>query len=119
MSSSIRKSQPPPPMSSYTDESPIECSPTVCAKTCGGCIMFLISLTAISALGVIAGGSLMTAHALYGATSGKKKAVDTRFCIPKTINPKNGSSAAISVTTASMNIKINNNNYSYIIDVCP
>lgn len=105
MSSSVRKQAPPPQAQAYTEESGIECSPTACAKACGGCIMFLISLTAISALGVIAGGAFWTAQAMYNVTQGGKNAVDTQLCFPSTITMDNGKTkdlAALGVTTAKL-----------------
>lgn len=44
--------------------------------------MFLISLTAISALGVIAGGAFWTAQAMYTVTAGHENSVDMKFCHP-------------------------------------
>ena len=48
--------------------------------------MFLLSLTAISALGVIAGGSFWTAQSMYRVTDNKHR-VMVRFCssVPKTL----------------------------------
>lgn len=83
--SSTSRSRPAPapaPQPTYSEESGIECSPTACAKACGGCIMFLISLTAISALGVIAGGAFWTAQAMYTVTAGHENSVDMKFCHP-------------------------------------
>lgn len=69
-----------------TEEAGIECSPGACAKACGGCLMFLISLSAISALGVIAGGSFWTAQSMYRVTDGGNK-VNVRWCKTLTTAP--------------------------------
>lgn len=58
------------PVTYANEEAGIECSPGACAKACGGCLMFLISLAAISALGVIAGGSFWTAQSMFKLTDG-------------------------------------------------
>lgn len=58
------KRAPPPPDSS------IECTPAGCAQMCASCLMFLLSLTTISALGVIAGGAFWSAKAMYRITDG-------------------------------------------------
>ena len=62
-----RSSAPPPP------ENGIECTPTGCAQMCATCLMFLLSLTTISALGVIAGGAFWSAQALNRMTDGENR----------------------------------------------
>lgn len=57
--------RPPPP----TDNG-VECTPNGCAQMCATCLMFLLSLTTISALGVIAGGAFWSAKAMYRITDG-------------------------------------------------
>ncbi len=44
--------------------------------------MFLISLTAISALGVIAGGAFWSAQSMYRVTQGGTHAVEAKLCLP-------------------------------------
>lgn len=53
-----------------TADGGIECTPTGCAQLCASCLMFLLSLTTISALGVIAGGAFWSAKAMYRITDG-------------------------------------------------
>lgn len=67
------KRAPPPPDSS------IECTPSGCAQMCASCLMFLLSLTTISALGVIAGGAFWSAKAMYRITDGSS-AVKVVLC---------------------------------------
>lgn len=70
-----------PPVTAYTvEETGIECSPNACAKACGGCLMFLMSLAAISALGVIAGAAFWSAQAMDKVTDGGKHFVDVKMC---------------------------------------
>ena len=73
------RSVPQPPVTYVQEEAGIECSPGACAKACGGCLMFMISLTAISALGVIAGGTFWTAQSMYRMTDSKNR-IMARFC---------------------------------------
>ena len=74
--------------------------------------MFLISLTAISALGVIAGGAFWTAQAMYNVTQGTANAVDTQFCIPSSIVVTDGAKGAQAPLTgygfAVMDLKLYN-----------
>lgn len=51
----------------------IECTPTGCAQMCATCLMFLLSLTTISAMGVIAGGAFWSAQALHRMTDGESR----------------------------------------------
>lgn len=53
---------------------------------CAGCLMFLFSLFAISALGVIAGGAFWTAQAVYRITDAKNSFVDVKMCCDQTYN---------------------------------
>lgn len=66
MSSSTKRST--TPVAADKDETGIECSPGACASMCGACLMFLMSLACIAALGVIAGGSFWTAQSMYRLT---------------------------------------------------
>lgn len=67
------------PKFQYSDEVGIECSPRTCAESCGSCIMFLLSLGAVSALGVIAGGAFWTAKSMYRITDGDSD-INARLC---------------------------------------
>ena len=40
----------------------VECTPQRCINTCGACIMFMMSVATVTALGVIAGGAWWTAQ---------------------------------------------------------
>ena len=51
----------------------IECTPTGCAQFCATCLMFLLSLTTISAMGVIAGGAFWSAQSLHRMTDGESR----------------------------------------------
>ena len=77
------------PVTYANEEAGIECSPGACAKACGGCLMFLISLTAISALGVIAGGSFWTAQSMYKLTDGTSYA-NVHLCTTTTGSAQGG-----------------------------
>jgi len=92
--------------------------------------MFLISLTAISALGVIAGGAFWTAQAMYNVTHGPNNAVDTQFCLPATLpytDPSTGALSGNSVTgftSGSLALTLNMPNAQtqslrYWVPLCP
>lgn len=67
-----RRSAPPPSNS-------VECTPNGCAQMCATCLMFLLSLTTISAMGVIAGGAFWSAQALHKITDGHN-VMQVSFC---------------------------------------
>lgn len=46
---------------------------------CGACLMFLMSLASIAALGVIAGGSFWTAQSMYRVTD-NQHSVNVKLC---------------------------------------
>lgn len=61
----------------------MECSAGGCAKACGACLVFMISLVGVAALGVIAGGAYWTAQSMYRVTD-NEHSIKVRFC---TCNP--------------------------------
>ena len=76
MSSTRVKTNKPP---AYTEEAGIECSPGSCARACGACLALLLSLVAIAALGVIAGGTFWTAQSMYRVTD-NHHTMKVKFC---------------------------------------
>ena len=76
--------KPPPP----PDDS-MECTPSACAKICGASIMFVLSLGAVSALGVIAGGSFWTAQSIYRITDNAHYA-NVALCCGTDAEPNEG-----------------------------
>ena len=73
MPTAAQKRAPPP------NQSGVECTPNGCAQLCATCLMFLLSLTTITALGVIAGGAFWSAKAMYRITDGRS-AVKVVLC---------------------------------------
>lgn len=55
----------------YAEEEGIECSVSEVAKSFGGCIACVMSIAALVALGLIAGGSFWTAYNFAKMTDGK------------------------------------------------
>lgn len=77
----MRKST--PTATPYAEEAGMECTPGGCAKACGACLVFMISLVGVAALGVIAGGAYWTAQSMYRVTD-NEHSIKVRFC---TCNP--------------------------------
>lgn len=76
------KTAPKVPAAIMVDEQVIECSPSAAAQTCGGCLVFLMSMTMISALGIVAAGALWSAQSLDRVVGGEKSVVEIALCLP-------------------------------------
>lgn len=87
MSSSTKRTM--TPVTANNDETGIECSPGACASVCGSCLMFLMSLASIAALGVIAGGSFWTAQSMYRVTDNSHH-VNVKLCSAVDPSPVGG-----------------------------
>ena len=68
-----------PPIPDAMEPAGVDCTPGVCAGTCGACLMFIMSLLTVASLGVIAGGAFWMAQVSYRITNGNNH-VNTLNC---------------------------------------